>query len=150
MALSVLQVRNGPEWPLGFVQVANNGVPVSIMVNVDANNTNAPETQSNKNTSEYTTTCRSIVFQGVKPNANNNGLTNNTGNVYILVPSQNGAVGNKSDYGCTVGVIAANGGAYALPASLASDMRLSPYRYRLDADVSGEGALVTIYGPQGQ
>lgn len=148
MANSVLNQRGGPEWPLGVVVVANNGTPVSIMTNVDANNVNAPGSASNNLTSEYTTTCRAIWFTGMHQDANNN-MQPNTGNVYVLVPPSANGSGNKSDAGCMVMVVAP-GVTAPLPLSLASDVRFSPYRYKIDADVNGDGALVVLIGPQGQ
>lgn len=151
MALSVLTRRNGPDWPLGAIVVPTPGTPVKIMSLVDANNTNAPETASNSQTSEYTTTCRSIWFQGVHPGNNNNGMVINSGNVYVLVPapSVGGGPGNRSDSGCMVMVVPP-GVAAPLPQSLGSGTRFSPYQYSLDVDTAGDGALVTLLGPQGQ
>ncbi len=145
--------RTGPTWPLGFIQVANNGTPSgNLMSLVDPNGLFSPNGPANGGVgSEYTVRFKSIVFQGYKPAANNaGGWIPNTGNVYILQPGNNGAVGNRSDTGCVVGIISANGGAYALPASLAAaGMQLSPYEYTLDSDVNGEGAIVVGYQPAG-
>lgn len=150
MALSVIQQRGGPEWPLGAIVVPSNGTPVNIMHLVDANNVNSPNSPSNNLTSEYTTTGRSLWFAGFHPGANNNGLVINSGNVYVLVPPPaNQGPGNRSDSGCIVMVVQP-GQTAPLPQSLASDVRFSPYRYSIDADIDGDGALVTLVGPQGQ
>jgi len=121
------------------------------MSRVDANNNNSPGASPSPSNagSEYTTTVRSIWFQGFKPGTNNNGMVPNTGYVYVLVPG-NGS-GNRTDSGAMVGVIAPGGGSLILPASLgATETRFSPYGYKLDSDVDGEGALVTLIGPEGQ
>lgn len=155
MALSVMQDPYGIDWPLGFVGVANNGTPVNIMKNVDANNTNAPGASpgppgSGISRAEYTPTCHKIFFQALKPGNNNNGMVYNGGNVYILRSlgpgNQNaGGPGNRSDSGAMVAVLIA-GGSYSLPADEIDGPAISPYRYTLDADVDGEGALVTLVG----
>ena len=149
MALSVLQRRNGPEWPLGAIVVSTAGTPVGIMSLVDANNTNAPETPSNRLTSEYTTTCRSIWFQGYHPGANNNGMVLNSGNVYVTVNDGNGNPGNRTNSGTMVMVVPP-GSSAPLPDSLGSAVRFSPYKYSIDVDTNGDGALVTLIGPMGQ
>ena len=151
MALSVQQQRTGPDWPLGYINVANNGTPVNIMSLVDPNNNNHPNTASNSNTSEYTPRAKQIQFIGMHPGANNNGMVPNTGYVYVVCPAQANGLGNRSDPGAIVTVIPPGGGTYPLPISLGdSDTQFSPYRYSLDADVNGEGALVTLVGLRGQ
>ena len=151
MSLSVQQQRTGPDWPLGYINVANNGTPVNVMSLVDPNNYNAPNTPSNVNTSEYTPRAKQILFMGMHPAANNNGMVANTGYVYVMVPAQGNASGNKADTGAMALIIPPGGGTYSLPVAL-SDIgtEFSPYRYSLDADVNGEGALVTLVGLRGQ
>ena len=146
MALSVQKGRGAAIWPLGFVPVANNGTPACIMVNVDANNVNAPGSVSNSSTSEYTPSAAGIGIQGYKPGNNNNGMVANTGNVYLLVASAGGS-GNRADSGSMVKVIPAGVDLF-IPIDPTGGMRISPYYLYLDADVNGEGALVTLY--QGQ
>lgn len=151
MALSVQQQRTGPDWALGYINVANNGTPVNIMSLVDPNNYNAPNSASNVNTSEYTPRTKQIQFIGMHPGNNNNGMVPNTGYVYVLCPAQGNGTGNRSDSGSIVTVIPPGGGTYPLPISLGdSDTQFSPYRYSLDADVNGEGCLVTLVGVRGQ
>jgi len=144
MALSVQSTIGGPYWPLGYVNVANIGTPVCIMVNVDPANNNAPETPTSiKNPGLGTTpTAHKIFFQGFHPGANNNGLVFNSGNVYLLVSGVQGP-GNRSDSGSMLMVIPPGSGA-TWPASELELDTLSPYRLFLDADVAGEGALVTL------
>lgn len=156
MALSVMQDPQGIDWPLGFVAVASNGTPVNIMHNVDANNINAPGAKTafpgNPSTAaEYTPRCHKVFFQGYQPAANNaGGMIPNTGNVYIvrtLGPgNQNsGGPANRADAGAMVYVLPA-GGFATLPGDEADSAVISPYRYSLDVDVDGEGALVTLIG----
>lgn len=147
--MSVLNQRGGPEWPLGVIAVPTAGTPVRIMSIVDANNTNAPETASNSQTSEYTTTVRSIWFEGIHMAANNNGALQNSGNVYVTLNDANGNSGTRTNPGTWVMVVPP-GSMLALPSSLASDVRFSPYKYSIDVDTNGDGALVTLIGPQGQ
>lgn len=151
MALSVQQQRTGPAWALGFVNVANNGTPVCIMVNVDANNTNSPNTPSSYANpgSEYTPRCIAVTFQAYKPGANNNGMVQNANNVYILVPRQGNGNGNRSDSGSMIKVLFP-GADYTLTCSDVGDTQFSPYSYFLDADTNGDGALVTLIGMKGQ
>lgn len=147
MANSVNQSRNQPTWPLGFIQVTANGTPVGLMSLVDANNTMSPNyvPAPGNPGSEYTPRFRSIWFQG---QGNNAAVAPNTGNVYIIQPG-NGS-NNKADLGAIVGIIPAGGGTFSLPLSLGSaGMQISPYAYKLDADVNGEGAIVVGVQPQG-
>lgn len=155
MALSVYQDPNGVDWPLGFVAVPSKGTPVNIMHNVDPNNNNAPGTQaanpgSPATTSETTPRCHKATFVGIHPGANNNGMVNNTGNVYIMRSlgpnNQNsGGAGNRADPGAMVYVVFP-GGATTIPANEMDMGTISPYRYSIDVDVDGEGALVTLLG----
>jgi hypothetical protein len=150
MALSTFQIPNGVEWPLGFIAVANNGTPVNIMSRVDANNVNAPGAAANSTNSGYTPRCHKIFFQGYKPAANNNGMIQNSGNVYILRslgPGNNNSGGpqNRTDSGAMVYVLPP-GGFATLPADESDRAAISPYVYTLDSDVDGDGALVTLTG----
>jgi hypothetical protein len=148
MSLSVQKMRGGPFWPLGFVQVANNGTPVCIMANVDANNNNAPGTPSVPGqSSEYSPSFRGLGIQGYKPGNNNNGMVANTGNVYLLAAPAGGS-GNRSDSGSIVKVIAPGQDFFYPPEALGID-RFSPYTLYLDADVNGEGAQMVGYSPAG-
>jgi hypothetical protein len=146
MPLSIQQDRSGPDWPLGCVVVAANGTPVNIMKNVDPNNNNAPGTINTGNVGgEYTATCHMIGFQGYHPGANNNGMVINNGPVYVLrAPA--GGTGNRSDSGAIVKILAP-GSDFLLPASAESILAgLSPYRYWIDSDFNGDGALITLWG----
>lgn len=143
MANTVLQDRWGPDFPLGYVNVPANGTPINIMANVDANNTNAPQTQSNSTTQEWTTRFQQISFQGYKPNANNNGAVPNTGYVYILRSNAAGAgTGNKSDFGVYVEILGPGQTIFLSGGSWVNNV-WNPYRYSLDVDNNNEGAFVT-------
>lgn len=146
MALSVYQKYWGPIWPLGFVPVANNGTPVNIMSVVDPSNNNSPNTPTTYGgvVAEQSPTCHRIVFQGIKPGANNNGMIANTGNIYVLrSPAGNGS-GNRTDSGCIVGMCFPGQG-YTYQSAEVDGNTLSPYDLRIDSDVDGEGALVTLW-----
>ena len=145
MALSVCQARSGPVWPLGCVVVPSPGTPVCIMANVDANNNSAPETASgptNPSGAAYTPTCHKILYQGVHPAANNNGMVANSGNVYLMARPQGGS-GNRSDSGAMIAVIFPTvGGAWgAMEVELDT---VSPYQFFVDADSANDGLLVVL------
>ena len=151
MANSVMQDPFGCDWPLGYVNVPTGGTPVNIMVNVDANNVNAPGRSPgqwgvNSNQAEYSPTCHKVTFQGMKPG--NNSMVPNTGYVYImraLGPGNQNAGGpqNRSDPGAMVYVLPP-GGSVTLPSQEIDGPTISPYRYTLDVDNNNEGALVTL------
>ena len=142
---SVQKDYQGPDWPLGFIDVVTPGTPVSIMSLVDPNNYAAPNTPTsgtsvNTNTPEYTVRAQQIMFMGYKPNTH--GLQTNAGLVYIMRKGVQGA-GNRDDYGSLVKVLAPGETFFLSSAALNKDV-YSPYRYYLDADNGGDGALVTL------
>lgn len=143
MAFTVLQDRYGVDWPLGYVNVPANGTPVNIMVNVDANNTNAPQTGTNSTTQEYSPIFQQIMFQAYKPGAGNSGMVPNAGNVYVLRASANGAgTGNKADMGVMVAVLTPGQTLFLASGATVRNV-WNPYRYALDTDNNNEGALIT-------
>jgi hypothetical protein len=154
LAYSVI-FENGsaPDWPLGFVNVANNGTPVCIMFNVDPSNNNAPWTPTGPGTAihgkEYTPSCHKVTFQGYAPANNNNGMQPNQGNIYIMRnPGNNGnfgGAGNRTDPGAMVYILQ-SGGSVTIPADEWNGAPISPYRYTIDSDFNGDGALVTLLG----
>jgi hypothetical protein len=154
MALSVLQNRVGPLWPLGYINVANSGTPSANLASlIDANGNGAPNFAPSPGNAgpEYTPRFKSLWLYGFHPGANNNGMVPNNGNVYVLMPApaNGGGPGNRSDSGCMVGILQP-GQTFPIPQSLASTgMQVSPYSYTLDADVNGDGALVVGVQPQG-
>lgn len=151
MALSVQQQPGGPDWPLGVITVATIGTKVCLMVNVDPNNNNSPNTPTaqglNVTSSGFTVKARGIVLQGFHVGANNNGLVANTGNVYLLhAPA--GGNGNRSDSGSIVAVITPSNNFFYAPDGKGFDY-FCPYFYYLDADNNNDGALAVLFSPQG-
>ena len=143
MAQSVQKDRSGPDWPLGYVKVTTSGTPVSLMVNIDPNSVNSPGNATRSLSAEYTPVVRSIAIQAMMPNANNSGTQMTTGNIYLMRQGAGGN-GNLTDFGSIVRTIPP-GSEYLFPPDGAGQIRFSPYRYYLDADISGEGGLVTLY-----
>lgn len=139
----------GPFWPLGNIVVGTPGSSVCVMSLVDANNNSAPETVSGGGGPgaagqvgfATTPTFHAIRIQGLKAGANNNGLVNNSGNIYVCIGTAN--TNNRNDYGCVVQMIAPG---------VTQDIRLlevdrdtaSPYRVRIDADTANDGAQCTL------
>lgn len=145
MANSVLKDRHGPDWPLGFVAVAASGTPVPIMTNVDPTFVNDPTSPSpgTSGAAEFTVRFQQLIIQGVKPGAT--GMVNNTGNVYLLRRNVSGLGGsaNKNDPGVML-VVVQPGQTIVIASSASANDVFGPYRYSLDADTSGEGALITL------
>ena len=147
MANSILLDYQGPDWPLGFIAVPTPGTPVNIMSLVDPTGANNPNTiaVAGSNAAEYSPSVYSVWFQGLKPGNNSVGqMQHNAGNVYIMRKGAGGS-GNNSDTGAMVQILAP-GGSVALPISPATQRGFSPYRYYLDADNAGDGALCTAIG----
>jgi len=142
---SVQKSIGGPYWPLGMIVVPTPGTPVRITSRVDPSNNNAPETSNApgsaaaNNAQAYAPTVHKIFFQGYHPNANNNGLIPNTGNIYLLVAGAQGS-GNKSDYGSMIMVIGPGGGGTWPAAELEADT-VNPYALYVDADSANDGVL---------
>lgn len=143
MANSVHNDKQGPDWPLGYINVVTPGTPISIMSLVDPTSLNDPATATpgSPGTDEYTVRAQQIMFQGFKPDVN--GMQMNTGNVYLVRKAQGTGTGNRNDYGDIVLVIPPGATVFLASAPLNRNV-YNPYRYRLDADVASEGALVTL------
>jgi|ERR1700733_570454 len=155
MANSVLQDRQGPDWPLGLIACATPGTPVGIMSLVDPSSYNAPETASSSSASgqaqgaEYTVTAYQIIFQPCRAGASH-GLATPTGNVYICRKGAAGS-GNRDDPGVIIaalsllpGSTAALAPAFTLTSAARNRDSFSPYRYYIDADNAGDGCIVTL------
>jgi hypothetical protein len=140
MANSVLQDKNGPDWPLGFIKVVTPGTPVSIMSLVDASSLNDPGKATASGVGEYTSRCQQLQFQAVKPAAN--GFQNNTGNIYIVRTGDSTGSANRNDQGAIVAVLQP-GQTYVLASAPLNRNVFNMYRYRIDADNANDGALVT-------
>jgi hypothetical protein len=148
MPNSVMRDKQGPDWPLGLITVPTPGTPVGIMSLVDSALSNDPSTAtpaagtSTQPSAEYSERCQQIIFVGVKPGAAH-GTQNNTGNVYITRKGAGAGSGNRDDQGAIVYVLTP--GANLFLGSAASNRNVfSPYRYSIDADNAGDGALVTL------
>jgi hypothetical protein len=141
---SVQKDRQGPDWPLGFIEVVTPGTPVSIMSLVDPTSVNAPESPTSTTSNEYTVAAQQILFMGYTPfgTATGHGLTFNIGNVYIMRRGVQG-LGNRDDYGSLVKVLAPGETFYLASAALVRNV-YSPYRYYIDADNTTDGAIVTL------
>jgi hypothetical protein len=144
MANSVQQDWNGPDWPLGFIDVATPGTPVGIMSLVDPSSVNSPSspTPGTADANEYTQRAQQIIFQAMKPGTTH-GTQNNTGNVYIVRVAQGSGTGNRDDYGSIVKTLVP-GETFILASAALNRNVFSPYRYRIDADNAGDGAFVTL------
>lgn len=143
---SVQMDINGPDWPLGFIDVVSPGTPVNIMFNVDQSLVAQGSTTNNPDSGvegkyEYSWRCNQIIFQGFKPKMGG-GTQVNTGNVYVCRTPISGP-GGKGDTGCIVFTITP-GAIVTLAVPALSVNSLSAYRYFLDADNAGEGAFVTL------
>lgn len=154
MSNTVIQDPQGIDWPLGFIDVANNGTPVNIMSVVDPSNNNAPWTPAPpypiaSQVAEYTPRCHKIFLQAFKPGNNAVAWVNNSGNVYILRSPGGGSnwagSGNKSDTGIVVGILPP-GATMVIPADEMEYAKISPYRYAVDADTNGDGVSVVLIG----
>lgn len=145
MANSVQKDIQGPDWPLGLIVVATPGTPVGIMSLVDPSGLNNPATPTpgTPGAGEYSVRANRIVFQGFKGNAGT-GLTNNTGNVYVVRKGVGSGTGNRADYGSIVAVVTPGATVEFIPSAKIKDA-FGPYRYSIDADNASDAALVTLF-----
>lgn len=141
MANSVHRDRQGPDWPLGFISVATPGTPVELMSLVDSGDPNEPESATSATSDEYTVRAQQILFQAFKPGAH--GLVPNVGNIYIVRDGVGSGTGNRDDQGAIVAVLTP-GQTFTLASAPLNRNVFSPYRYSIDADNAGDGALVTL------
>jgi hypothetical protein len=142
LTASIQQDRLGPDWPLGLIKTVTAGTPVGIMSLVDPNGYNDPSTATVLQSNEYTPAAQQIFFSGYKAGALH-GMVQNTGNVYIVRKGVGAGTGNRDDTGSIVHVLAPGETWYLSSAATNLDV-FSPYRYYIDSDVSGEGALVVL------
>lgn len=138
---SILKDFQGPDWPLGFVEVTAPGTPVGIMTNVDSGGVNDPSVATSATSAEYTQRANQIIFWAFKPKLGG-GAQVNTGNVYVVRKPASGA-GGKGDTGVIVAILTP-GMVWTLGTAAVNRNVFSPYRYLIDADVAGEGAFVTL------
>lgn len=138
---------NGPDWPLGFIDVTNPGTLVNIMVNIDAfllaqgGVTNNPDSSASS-AREYSYRCNQIMFIAQKPKQGG-GTQLNSGNVYIMRAPAQIQTGGKGDTG-SLYMPLTPGAIHTLAVPALDRNTLNPYRYFLDADNAGEGAFVTL------
>lgn len=138
---SIMKDIQGPDWPLGFIAVPTPGTPVNVMSLVDPGNVNAPGSPTTPGAAEYTPTLYSILFQAVKPaGGNSHGMVNTTGNVYVVRSPTGNNAGNRDDPGAMLAAIAP-GQQFTLLITPGAYRGFSPYRYFVDADNAGDGAL---------
>lgn len=143
MANSIYKDRQGPDWPLGFISVATPGTPVEMMSLVDPTSVNDPSSATSATSDEYTPRAQQIIVQAFKPGAAH-GMQPNTGNIYIVRDDGvGGGSGNRDDSGAIV-VVLAPGQTWTLSSAPLNRNVFSPYRYSVDADNAGDGALVTL------
>ncbi len=95
---TVLKDYTGPDCPLGWIEVAVPGTPVSIMKLIDPTEADAPETSNRISGRLYPTRFQQIKFQGFKPDTH--GMQYNTGNVYVVRRT-----GNRDDTGLMIHVL---------------------------------------------
>jgi hypothetical protein len=142
MANSIRKDKQGPLWPLGSIVVAVAGTPVRMTSVVDPTNVNAPESATSATSDEYTVRAQQIFIQGMKSNAGS-GLTNNTGNIYVLLKGVGAGTGNRTDTG--VIVLTVPSGQTAVFASAPMNRNVfSPYELWIDADNAGDAAQCTL------
>ena len=142
MANGISKNPNGPFWQLGNI-VTTAGTPVNIMSLVDPSNLNAPQTATpgTAGTGEFTVRCNQVIVQGMKSNGGN-GLTNNTGNIYVIQKSSTGS-NNRTDLGCIILVVpAGQTGVIGSPAQ--ETLKFSPYLLWVDSDNTGDGAQIML------
>lgn len=142
MTTSIQQDRNGPDWPLGFIEVVTPGTPIGLMSLVDPNAYNAPNTPTSVYSNEYTVRAQEIQIQARKPGASH-GTQLNTGQIYICRVGVGSGSGNRDDTGSIIATLNP-GDTYFMTAAFLNMNTMSPYRYYIDADNSGDGAFVTI------
>lgn len=142
MTQSIEKDRQGPDWPLGLIVNVTPGIPVNIMSLVDPAGVNGPGAATSPTSDEFTVACQQIQITAVKPGVTH-GLQPNTGNIYIMRKPVQGP-GNRDDYGAMVAMLFPGQSFFISSAPLNRNV-LSPYRYHIDADNAGDGALVTMY-----
>lgn len=137
--MSVLYDYQGPDWPLGFIELVTPGVPVSLMSLVDPTLANDPDTQNVTGAGKRERTFRGcqLRIQASKPGASH-GTQDNAGNIYLV------RRGGSRDDGGTIIATVLKGTTLEFPGHPAEVDCISPYRYYLDGDNAGDGAYVTL------
>jgi len=148
MANSVLNLRQGPIWPLGMIVNVTPGTPVNIMSLVDPSSVNDPNAKTGTQSYEYTVRAYEILFQAAKVGASH-GTQINTGNIYILKRGGTAGSGNRDDYGVLIATLSqGTTGVYPpvfrLTAAAMNRNIFNPYDFLIDADNTGDGCQVTL------
>lgn len=145
MANGVAKCPNGPFWPLGNIANVTPGTPVNMMSLVDPSLVNAPNAPvpGTVGAGEFTVRANQIVVQGMKSNGGN-GLTNNTGNIYVILKATaSPGTNNRSDLGSIILTVGSGlTGVIAAPAT--ETLKFNPYLLFIDADNAGDGAQITL------
>ena len=142
MANSVYKNLTGPFWPLGNIVVPTPGTPVSIMSLVDPSSLLAPETPTSPSNPNWATVrFQQIFFAGLKANGATSKLTNNAGNVYLVLKALAGA-GGTQDVGVIIKTIIP-GETFYLGSSALNRNVFGPYELYIDADTPNDGCQVT-------
>jgi hypothetical protein len=145
MANGVSKNPHGPFWPLGNIVNVTPGTPVNMMILVDTTLKGDPGVGTGSTTAvpEYTVRANQIIVQGMK-SAGGNGLTDNTGNIYVLQKSSaSPGTNNRSDLGCII--LTVKPGLTGVIASAPMNRNtLDPYLLWIDADNAADGAQVTL------
>jgi len=144
MANGVSKSPQGPFWPLGNIVVVTPGTPVNMMSLVDSALKGDPGVVTGSTTAvpEYTVRANMIVVQGMKSNGGN-GLTNNSGNVYVIQKGSVGGTNNRSDLGCIILAVPLGQTGVITSAPLNRNT-LDPYLLWIDGDNASDGAQITL------
>lgn len=142
MANSVMQDREGVDWPLGNIVVPIPGTPVAITSLVDPSLFNAPQTATLPQSNEYSCNAQQLIFSGYNGGgAGTPKLQPNTGNVYIVRRPTAGN-GGIADTGIIVKVLAP-GETFFLGSAASVRNVFNLYRYFIDADTANDACQVT-------
>ena len=144
MANGVQKNPQGPFWPLGSVACVTPGTIVNLMVNVDPTGINAPQSPVPGTTgaNEYTVRCTQIIIQGMKSNGGT-GLTNNTGNIYLIQKGPSTGSSNRTDTGAII-LTVPTGQTAVIAAPPGNFNIFNPYLLYIDADNAADAAQITL------
>jgi len=143
MANAAQKCPQGPFWPLGSIAVTTPGTVVNMMSFVDPTGINAPSspTPGTAGAAEYTVRCNQIIIQGMKDSGT--GLTNNTGNIYVIQKGPSSGSSNRADKGAIV-LTVSSGLTAVIAASPMNRNVFNPYLLYIDADNAGDAAQITL------
>lgn len=143
MANSVLKIKGGPMWPLGFIGIVTPGTPVLLSSYIDPNNYNAPGVFNAAQSDEYVQArFNQIMIQAIKPGATH-GWQRNVGNVYVLMSGDGTGSANRDDQGVLIAYLEPGQNYIINPSAQNRDV-YSPYSFWVDGDTAADG--VTVLG----